>query len=774
MATNWKSRLATKLILTITATVIVVVSIAGFFAERTTRQWIQRDADRHSEENVAELHATIGVVNNSAMAQLRSSMKILINEATSLGSPHLGQPMTIAEETVPSLLLGDKMVNDFRIVDDVKDLTDSTATFFVRRDEDFIRVSTSVRKADGSRAVGTKLDPRGKAIAALSRGEAFYGVVDILGTPYLTGYEPMRDSAQKIIGAWYVGYPLAKLTGTGEIVQRISILQDGFAMLTDEQKKPIFRSRNVEDQIANMIAKSSNGVEGWHIISAPFEPWGYTIIAGYSDSDRQLVAKINQVRMAVIGCGLAALIFISVVSIFLMRPTTRRLEHAVHVAHCVSEGDPTVKITISSQDEIGVLLSAMQRMTEYLSRMSSVAAKIADGDLTADLEPKSERDQFGNILKRMVLGLRESLARIAQGSNQLAAASSQIASASDQSKGDSEILSGSTEEITAAIHEMAASVRQVANNAQTQSAAAVETSASVTQMVSSLQGIAQNTKRLAVLTAAADEAAKTGQRTLSQADGSMQRIGAAMQSAGQTINLLGVSAESIGKIIETIEDIADQTNLLALNAAIEAARAGEHGLGFAVVADEVRKLAERSARSTKEISELIAAIQRESRAAVQQMDGSNKTLREFMSDSSVKDSLDTIISSVDKIVASTQEIEAATTEQSAGAEQIARATQDLSQLTQEISAATEEQSQGASEAVRAMEQLGTIVQQSVQMAKDLQLSAEGLYGQAEVLNGVVGRFQIEKGSQSDLAAQEFASFQPQQIFQMNGRQQRAS
>lgn len=151
-----------------------------------------------------------GIANAQADPRVANSMASLKAMAAKSGAPKLDGKEAVGGKDAPALYFGSsKINNNFEIVDAVskEDGKGMTATFFVKSGDEYIRVSTSVPKPDGSgRAIGTILDPAGKAIAEIKQGKPFYGEVPILGTPYLTGYEPMKDAAGNVIGIYYVGY----------------------------------------------------------------------------------------------------------------------------------------------------------------------------------------------------------------------------------------------------------------------------------------------------------------------------------------------------------------------------------------------------------------------------------------------------------------------------------------------------------------------------------------------------------------------------------------
>jgi hypothetical protein len=140
--------------------------------------------------------------------KVKAAMELLKSKADRLGPPKTEGMDTVAGKQVPAIYFGSsKQNNDFALVDEVVKQAGGTATIFVKSGDEFVRVATNVRKDDGSRAIGTILDSKGKAIVAIRKGEAFYGGdVDILGKRYTTGYEPIRDGTKTVIGIYYVGY----------------------------------------------------------------------------------------------------------------------------------------------------------------------------------------------------------------------------------------------------------------------------------------------------------------------------------------------------------------------------------------------------------------------------------------------------------------------------------------------------------------------------------------------------------------------------------------
>jgi methyl-accepting chemotaxis protein len=443
---------------------------------------------------------------------------------------------------------------------------------------------------------------------------------------------------------------------------------------------------------------------------------------------------------------LAALVLGTVIAVRTAKSITEPLGDLMKVTKQIgTAGDLDHDIDIKREDEIGELGRTFNSMVGYLREMASVSEAIAGGNLAVEVKPRSKDDTLGNAFVRMVDGLRNLVRNVRDAASQVASASNQVAGASDDSAKVSLQTASAIDEVTSTMHEMSVNVQNMVKNTQTQASSVSETSASIDQMVASIQRVADTAKVLLDISNRSREEVHSGINTMEKATDGLNKINITIRSSGEIIDVLGQRADDIGKIIEVIDDLAEQTNLLALNAAIEAARAGEHGLGFAVVADEVRKLAEKSAQSTKEISELIQSIQKEARKAVENMERSTGIVNDGLGlGQELNAALRKISNVVTEVYKFAQEIGAATNEQSHGSSQIARATTRLNEITHEINSAVEEQASGAQAVVKAMERMRELVQQTTSGSTELAASAEQMSKMSRELLDAMHRFALEQ------------------------------
>jgi len=317
------------------------------------------------------------------------------------------------------------------------------------------------------------------------------------------------------------------------------------------------------------------------------------------------------------------------------------------------------------------------------------ANRIADRDLTVQIEGGSstETGQLMTAMRNMVQNLREIMAQSLHISSNIDSASSQLNTTSGHiASGTGEIFSQASTVATAS-EEMFATSADIARNCSLAAESSQRTGASAKNAVDVVRGTIAG----------------------------MGKIAERVQQTAATIDTLGTRSEQIGEIVGTIQDIADQTNLLALNAAIEAARAGEQGRGFAVVADEVRALAERTTKATREIGEMIKAIQRETREAVLAMEEG--------------------VSEVEKGVASSQ-MSGTVLEQIL--DQVNEGTMQINQ----VATAAEEQTATTSEITSNMHRITEVVQRTAQGAQESADAAAQLAGLSAELRSQFQQFRL--------------------------------
>ncbi|OGS98847.1 MAG: hypothetical protein A3F73_06715 [Gallionellales bacterium RIFCSPLOWO2_12_FULL_59_22] len=235
------------------------------------------------------------------------------------------------------------------------------------------------------------------------------------------------------------------------------------------------------------------------------------------------------------------------------------------------------------------------------------------------------------------------------------------------------------------------SSQRVAIRSQSQSDATASMAAAVEEVTTSIGHVADSSRETHNIAHRSGELSSQGGDVVQGAATEMNKIADSVNQSSQFIQQLGEHSTQISAIVNVIKEIADQTNLLALNAAIEAARAGEQGRGFAVVADEVRKLAERTARSTEEITAMIGSIQSGTQHAVDSMrEGSSRVIDGVAMANRAGESMSQIRKGADQVIAAVSEISSALREQSTASNQVAQDVEKIARMTEENSAAANE------------------------------------------------------------------------------------
>jgi methyl-accepting chemotaxis protein len=476
------------------------------------------------------------------------------------------------------------------------------------------------------------------------------------------------------------------------------------------------------------------------------------------------------------------------------------LREMASLATHISRGDLSLQIEPKSQQDI--LGHAFSQMTQYFKDMAQVANNLANGDLIQDIHPQSEKDVLGSAFKNMLTQLRSLVSQIQRNADQIAAVSEQVSVRSDEDLKTVENIISSAEETSSAMTQMEASVEEVAEGAQTLFSATEEISSSIEEMFNSMRQVTHNAEELSELAEAnaaamnqmalsmekvaknagnskrfyeeTTDIALQGQISVQQVITSMDKIRRIVLSATQTIQNLETKSQEISSIVEVIDGIADQTALLALNAAILAAQVGEHGKGFAVVADEIKGLANRVVLSTKEITQIIESVQRQSADAVrviqegnrevdegvqvahqagQSLDHITQSARNSLSAASEiaqaiveqKESTRMMMGSVEKVTERILEINRATQEQERGSSQILSAARGVRELAEHVKRATSEQMRGTSQVSIAMEEVKSHILHSRNNAELSAQAAQKLSSQAIALRRLMNQFKLNKG-----------------------------
>jgi methyl-accepting chemotaxis protein len=551
---------------------------------------------------------------------------------------------TFGDINVPTLKHGANDLNlDFTLPDRFAAQSQGVATIFVKTRDDYVRVTTSVKKENGERALGTLLDRAHPGYAKLEQGQSYVGIATLFGKQYMTQYDPIKDAAGKVIGVLFVGVNITEdVKALKERIRAIKLGQSGYFFVLDAKAGKDFGKvlLHPDQEGSNLLdLKDADGKsfikdaleqkEGLMRVrlaekgQAPrevlltykqFPAWNWAVFGRvYTDeTEGEIVAMRNHYAIAGV---LIVLLIAGMLYWIIKRMISVPLQQSIGIAAQLGAGDLTVDSRTSREDDIGQLMRSI--------------------------------DNIGRGLASVVGNVRHASETINTAAREIAVGNADLSSRTEEQ-------ASSLEETASSMEELTSTVRQNADNAQ-----------QANQLVATASGVAIR-----------------GGEVVGQVVHTMEAI---KESSRKVVDIIGV-----------IDSIAFQTNILALNAAVEAARAGEQGRGFAVVATEVRSLAQRSAAAAKEIKALIGDSVARVDSGGLLVDQAGKTMQEIVT------SVRHVADIMGEISAASHEQRTGIEEVNRAVTQMDQVTQQNAALVEEAAAAAESLQDQATQLVQAV------------------------------------------------------------------------